>query len=99
MTAAGNIAEVRGGRLTFEGIDVAALADRTPTPFFLFSPRQIRWNVETLRNAFSRRHLDTEFFYAGKANSNRWFLRQVQATGINIEVNAGGELHRALAAG
>jgi len=99
VTAAGNIAEVRGGRLTFEGIDVAALADRTPTPFFLFSPRQIRWNVETLRNAFSRRHLDTEFFYAGKANSNRWFLRQVQATGINIEVNAGGELHRALAAG
>jgi len=37
----------------FEGIDVAALADRVSTPFFLFSPRQVRWNVETLRNAFS----------------------------------------------
>jgi D-ornithine/D-lysine decarboxylase len=99
VAAAGTIAEVRGGRLMFEGIDVAALADRTPTPFFLFSPRQIRWNVETLRNAFSRRHLDTELFYAGKANSNRWFLRQVQGTGINAEVNSGAELHRALAAG
>jgi len=83
----------------FEGIDVAALADRVSTPFFLFSPRQVRWNVETLRNAFSRRHLDTELFYASKACSSMWFLRQVHATGINLEVNSGGELQRALVAG
>ena len=99
MAAAGSIVEVRGGRLIFEGIDVATLADRVPTPFFLFSPRQVRWNVETLRNAFSRRHLDTELFYASTACHTMWFLRQVHATGINVAVRSGGELQRALLAG
>ncbi len=99
MAAAGSIVEVRGGRLMFEGVDVATLADRVPTPFFLFSPRQVRWNVETLRNAFSRRHLDTELFYASTACHNIWFLRQVHATGINVAVRSGGELQRALLAG
>lgn len=99
MSSTGSIAEVREGRLCFDGVDVAALADRLPTPFFLFSARQLRWNVESLRNAFARRHLDTELFYASKACSNMWFLRQVQDSGINVEVNAGGELHKALKAG
>jgi len=99
MTPQGRIAEVREGRLLFDGADVTALAERLPTPFFLFSGRQLRWNVESLRNTFARRHLDTELFYASKACSNLWFLRQVHASGINVEVNAGGELHRALVAG
>jgi diaminopimelate decarboxylase len=99
MTPQGRIAEVREGRLLFDGVDVAALAGRVPTPFFLFSGRQLRWNVESLRNAFVRRHLDTELFYASKACSNLWFLRHVLASGISVEVNAGGELYRALLAG
>lgn len=99
MTGQGRIAEVRQGRLLFDGVDVVSLAERVPTPFFLFSARQLRWNIESLRNAFARRHLDSELFFASKACSNLWVLRRVHASGIGAEVNSGGELHRALLAG
>jgi len=86
---------VRDGHLVFEGVDVVDLARQVETPFYLFSPQRIRWNVSSLVNAFTRRHLDTEVFFASKACSNLWFLDQVRGTGINVEVNAGGELWKA----
>jgi diaminopimelate decarboxylase len=90
---------VADGHLVFDGVDVVELARRVATPFFLFSPRRIRWNVSSMVNAFTRRHLDTEIFFASKACSNLWFLDQVRRTGINIEVNSGGELWKAQRAG
>ncbi|HMK92918.1 MAG TPA: diaminopimelate decarboxylase, partial [Thermoleophilia bacterium] len=69
---------VRDGHLVFDGVDVAALARQVETPFFLYSAARIRWNVSALVNAFTRRHLDTELFYASKACSNLWFLDQVR---------------------
>jgi len=93
------VAEVTGGRLTFDGVDLLDLAQRIPTPFYLYSARRVRWNIESLRNAFTRRHIDTEVFYASKACSLMWFLRQVLASGIDVEVNSGGELWKALQAG
>jgi diaminopimelate decarboxylase len=90
---------VREGHLLYDGIDLAELADRLPTPFFLFSRSKIVANVAALRDAFTQRHLDTEVFFASKACSNLWFLRQVRETGIGLEVNSGGELWKALRAG
>jgi diaminopimelate decarboxylase len=90
--------EIRGDSLHFDGVDVAQLAEQVPTPFFLFSARQIAANVDVLRTAFTRRHVATEIFYASKACSNMWFLDVVRRSGINIEVNAGGELTKALRA-
>ena len=90
MAADAGIAEVHEGRLRFDGIDVLDLTARIPTPFFLYSGRRVRWNIESLRNAFTRRHLDTDVFYAAKACSMMWFLRQVLAGGIDVEVNSGG---------
>jgi diaminopimelate decarboxylase len=90
---------VQDGHLHMDGHDVAALGRRLPTPFFLYSESQVRWNIERLRNAFTRRHLDTEVFFASKACSNLWFLELVRRTGINVEVNSGGELWKALKAG
>ena len=83
---------VRDGHLALDGVDVVELAGRVATPFFVFSPRRIRWNVSSLVNAFTRRHLDTEIFFASKACSNLWFLDEVRRAGINVEVNSGGEL-------
>src|SRR5512135_1487664 len=91
--------EVRDGHLLMDGVDVVALANQLETPFFLYSERQLRWNIEGLRNAFTRRHLDTEIFFASKACSNLWFLDQVRRSGIDVEVNSGGELWKALKAG
>lgn len=90
--------EIRDDRLFFDGVDVARLAEQVPTPFFLFSARQIAANVDALRTAFTRRHAATEIFYASKACSNMWFLDAVRRSGVNIEVNAGGELTKALRA-
>ncbi len=95
MTHPGADITVKDGHLVFEELDVVALARQIETPFFLYSPRRVRWNISSLVNAFTRRHLDTEIFFASKACSNLWFLDQVRRTGINVEVNAGGELSKA----
>ena len=87
------------GHLVLDGVDVVELARRVGTPFFVYSPRRIRWNVSSLVNAFTRRHLDTEVFFASKACSNLWFLDQVRRAGVNVEVNSGGELWKAERAG
>jgi diaminopimelate decarboxylase len=87
---------VEGGRLLFDGVDVAGLAGRVDTPFFLYSQARIAANVARLRRAFETRHAASHVFFAGKACSNLWFLEQVRAAGADIEVNSGGELWKAL---
>lgn len=99
MTSLGQGLEVRDGHLCFNGVNVVGLALHVGTPFFLYSESRIRWNIGQLVNAFTRRHLDTEIFFASKACSNLWFLDRVRRAGINVEVNAGGELRKALRTG
>ncbi len=91
--------DVRNGRLHVDGVDVVDLAARNHTPFFLFSAREVARNIAGLRRSFESRHPATELFFASKACSNLWFLRQVRRGGINVEVNAGGELMKASRAG
>jgi D-ornithine/D-lysine decarboxylase len=90
---------VQGGHLCFDGIDLAELAGSRETPFFVYSERRLRANITDLRRAFGHRHERTEIFFASKACSNLWFLDVVRDAGINVEVNSGGELERALAVG
>jgi diaminopimelate decarboxylase len=90
---------VEDGRLLFDGVDVAGLAEKVGTPFFLYSGRRIEENVRRVRAAFEERHAATRVFFAGKACSNLWFLEQVRAAGADVEVNSGGELWKALRAG
>jgi diaminopimelate decarboxylase len=90
---------VQSGRLLFDGVDVAELAGRVETPFFLYSQRRIAANVERVRSAFETRHAGSRVFFAGKACSNLWFLEQVREGGAGVEVNSGGELWKALCAG
>jgi len=99
VTRMADTVTVEGGRLRFDGVDVAGLAGRVDTPFFLYSQRRIAGNVGRLRRAFESRHAATRVFFAGKACSNLWFLEQVRAAGAGVEVNSGGELWKALRAG
>jgi diaminopimelate decarboxylase len=87
------------GRMRFDGIDVAGMADTTPTPFFLFSSAQIDRNIATLRDGFRAHHSATRIFYASKACSNLWFLDRVRRGGSDVEVNSGGELWKARTVG
>jgi len=99
MPATDPLLTVHDGNLCFDGADLVALADEHETPFFVFSERRLRTNVGELIDAFTARHAATEVFYASKACSNRWFLKVLCETGAGIEVNSGGELEKALAAG
>lgn len=99
MTCMQGTVRVADGRLLFEGVDVAALAERVETPFFLYSARRIAENVARLRDAFEARHAATRVYFAAKACSNLWFLEQIRSAGAGVEVNSGGELWKALRAG
>ncbi len=93
--------DTRGGILRVGGVSTAELAAVYGTPLFVFSEARIRHNIDAIRAAFSRptRAQRTQVFYASKANSNLAILQIVRGSGINVEVNSGGELYKALRAG
>lgn len=87
----------RKGRLHVEDVDVAVLAERVGTPFYVYSANGMRERLRSLFDAFTGQSL--RVFYAAKANSNVAVLRTLHAAGAGIEVVSGGEIRRALAAG
>ncbi len=91
--------ETREGRLHVNGIDVAALAREYLTPLFIFSEPRIRSNIRRLERAAHAVERPVKYCYASKANSNMAVLRAVRDAGIDIEVNSGGELYKALKVG
>jgi diaminopimelate decarboxylase len=99
MSQEGALLSVRAGHLVFDGVDLVSLAERLPTPFFVFSERQLRANVTAIVRAFRSRHAATDVFYASKACSNLWVLDEVRRCGIGVEVNSRGELRKALRSG
>lgn len=99
MTTADPLYNVCDGHLCFDGVDLVELASARETPFFVFSERRLRANVDAVIGAFRRLHAPTEVFYASKACSNLWFLRVVRDAGASAEVNAVGELEKAVTAG
>ena len=91
--------EAREGRLFIDGVDSSALAREHDTPLFVFSERRVRSNVERLKKGAEAVNHAVRFFYASKANSTMGLLRVVRESGIDCEVNSGGELFKALRAG
>src|SRR4030095_12397593 len=59
----------------------------------------MRPNIELLKRAATMVDRPVRFFYASKANSNMAVLKIVLQSGIDIEVNSGGELFKALRVG
>jgi diaminopimelate decarboxylase len=90
--------EVRDGRLHISGADGVELARRFDTPLFVVSAPRIRSNIARLAEA-AERHKRIKLCFASKANTLLGVLRVVRESGIDIEVNSGGELFRALRAG
>src|ERR671932_1190754 len=91
--------EAREGRLFIDGADSEALAREYDTPLFVFSEPRVRANVGRLKRAAERVAHPVRFFYASKANSTMGLLGVVRESGIDCEVNSGGELFKALRAG
>jgi diaminopimelate decarboxylase len=91
--------ETREGHLTVDGVDTVELAERYGTPLYIFSEKRIAQNVGNLRRAVESVHPRVKLCYASKANSNMSVLDAVRRAGGDIEVNSGGELHKAKAIG
>ena len=91
--------EVRNGHLSINGADALDLIKQYGTPLFVFSESRIRTNIERLKHAAEVVDRPIKFCYASKANSNMAILKAVMEAGIDVEVNSGGELFKALRVG
>src|SRR5215203_7237327 len=91
--------EVRDDHLAVNGVDTLELVKKFDSPLFVFSERRIRDNISRLQRAADTVDRPLKFCYASKANSNMAILRVVLDAGIDIEVNSGGELFKALRVG
>ncbi|HKC87799.1 MAG TPA: hypothetical protein VKG02_17575, partial [Blastocatellia bacterium] len=90
--------EIRDNRLRINGVDAVELAKEFDTPLFVVSAPRIRHNIARLLEATSH-HKKIKLCYASKANNILGVLRVARDAGIDVEVNSGGELFRALRAG
>ena len=91
--------EVRDDHLTVNGVDTLELVKEFNSPLFVFSEPRIRDNIKRLQLAAEAVDRPIKFCYASKANSNMAILKVVLESGIDIEVNSGGELFKALRVG
>ncbi len=91
--------EVREGHLNISGADALDLVAQYNSPLFVFSEKRIRDNIARLQHATSVVDRPIKFCYASKANSNMAILKTVLDSGIDVEVNSGGELFKALRVG
>src|SRR6478672_5472138 len=85
--------------LFISGADALTLTHKYGTPLFVFSEPRIRANIARLQAAAKQVERPIKFCYASKANSNMAVLKVVRESGIDIEVNSGGELFKALRVG
>ncbi|MGH9829568.1 MAG: diaminopimelate decarboxylase family protein, partial [Blastocatellia bacterium] len=83
------------GRLTIDGVDAVRLTEEYGSPLYVFSERKLFENTRSLRDAVTLVHPRIKICYASKANSNMSVLSTIRGAGGDIEVNSGGELHKA----
>jgi diaminopimelate decarboxylase len=91
--------EIHDERLVINGVDAVSLIEQHDSPLFVFSEPRIRANIDRLQRAAAAVERPIKFCYASKANSNMSILKAVLDAGIDIEVNSGGELFKALRVG
>ena len=91
--------DVRDGHLSINGVDAIDLIKQFQSPLFVFSESRIRENINRLKRAATVVDRPIKFCYASKANSNMSILKAVLDSGIDCEVNSGGELFKALRIG
>ena len=80
-----------------DNIELAALAKRLPTPFYVYSAGAVRRRIVALQAAV--RGLDATICYAVKANPNLAVIKLMADAGLGADIVSSGELRRALRAG
>jgi diaminopimelate decarboxylase len=78
-------------------IDVRALANRVPTPFYAYNANSIRRRIAGLEDGLQG--LDATICFAVKANPSLAILHLMAEAGLGADIVSAGELRRALNAG
>ncbi len=94
-----NFLDVTNRRLEIDGVDAIELATDHGTPLFVHSERRIREKIDRFAAIRDVVPCPLKICYAAKAMSTMGVLRIIKDAGIDIEVNSGGELWKALEAG
>ncbi|TAN62412.1 diaminopimelate decarboxylase [bacterium] len=87
----------KNNRMFCEGVDIADIAKKVSTPFYLYSYSTLLGHYQKLVSAFRlKRPL---ICYSMKANSNLALCRALVKKGCGLDIVSGGELYKALLAG
>lgn len=92
-------AEVCDNHLFIGGVDMVKLAREEGTALYVFDEADLRWRMETYREAFRSRCENSDVIYASKAFLNKEVVRIVNEEGLCLDVSGGGELACAQMAG
>ncbi|OCG59457.1 diaminopimelate decarboxylase [Gilliamella sp. Nev5-1] len=88
----------QNGKLCFDGVNLEELAKKYPTPFYVFSEKEIDRNVQEIKGAF-KAHPNTKIFYASKTCSVMGVLKAIKDAGIYAEANSMFEVRKCLEIG
>ena len=89
----------KSGNLEFDRCELIKLAQKYGTPCYIFSESIIRKKCRHYTSAFSKRNIDFEIIYAGKAFLVKAMCNILKEEGLSLDVSSGGELYTALSAG
>ena len=89
----------KSGNLEFDQCDLVKLAQKYGTPCYIYSENIIRKKCREYINAFSKRNVDFEILYAGKAFLVKALCNILKEEDLSLDVSSGGELYTALSAG
>tara|TARA_Y100001970_G_scaffold18251_1_gene20516 strand:- start:12855 stop:14099 length:1245 start_codon:yes stop_codon:yes gene_type:complete len=81
-------------RAFVEGVSLEDIAKAQTTPFYVYSQTKITNTFKKLKSS-----LNSEIFYAVKANSNQSIIKLLASLGAGADVVSVGELERAILAG
>jgi len=87
------------GNLAFDQCELIKLAQKYGTPCYIFSESIIRNRCRQYTSAFSKRNVDFEVIYAGKAFLVKAMCNILKEEGLSLDISSGGELYTALSAG
>ena len=87
------------GKATFDGYDLADLAESYPTPFYLFSQKQLRNNFEQFKQAFAGVEGGLSVYYSVKSNFESMILKTLADMGCGAEISGAMDMELAKRAG
>jgi len=87
------------GNLEFNQCELVKLAQKYGTPCYIFSENIIRRKCRQYTSAFTKKNIDFEVIYSGKAFLVKAICNILKEEGLSLDVSSGGELYTALSAG